>query len=458
MKNSLKCLQKENENFKVEICSIKKSKEILQNDKTNLKFEISSIKNSKESLQNENANLRLKNTSLKNSMESLQNENENFRVKLKSDKGKESYEAIFQMVSALEEDINTSSFSMVLRIILEIIKKNGLLLTTLQINILFGKLLDIFNNFVKRNLPKNSGWGENTKHVDYSTIKLSEEFSNVIGCLCNTNLELTLDLVCELFNKHLPRFFDNDSTFLEKMTGLLILKYIVDYLGQIHLKIFWTDICKLFLKFLDNDDNNLRYHSVKGLEKLVEKTNEDFNLYIEEILKGFKTAVEYNKYCWGATSRRIINENFGWGYEIQINPKIEAQLIVDTAISAIGKIIHDHPAYLNEKVWIPTWFSYLPLISNSNESKAQKELVCQVLICENCRSILFNDSQSFPKIINILAEIYDTQNTTNLLNKHILTVVEYIKNDPSLLWRVEIAKQSCQGNDRISKTILLFFP
>jgi hypothetical protein len=335
------------------------------------------------------------------------------------------------LFQALERDINDSYFpTVVLNLIGKIIKNADLFLMTNQINILFNKLLEFFNRV---NISRNNFLSKNKKINDHNFA--IEKISYIMGCLFKSHKELTLDVVGKLLNEYVPNYLENDSNNFEKKMGLLILVNLITNLGQIVLKKFWIKIGNFLPRFIDSEDPALINKCCFGIGEYIKQTENNFNLNFEATLKNLNTAM---------------------GYLILGQDEKECRNAKDAVISAIGKIIKHKLTYLEVNIWIPTWFSLLPLIWKSEVAKAQNELLCEILTSENSRFILGNNSENYPNIIKILAEVYDTQNANRISNKHILTVVENIKNNPSLHEYIRVAKENCIG--KVLENLVVLFP
>jgi importin-5 len=372
---------------------------------------------------------------------------------------------ISELIQALEKETDNSCIATFLDNIGGIVEKTGMFLMTNEINILFGKLLDVFNKVEKSRISllqkKDQVEDEINKEKESGLDKINSDDENdsddgivdelerdieeieevlvsiadVIGSLFNTHKELTLDVVGKLLNEYLPRYFEDKASTFEKKMGLFILDDMVEFLGQNLLDKIWTDIAKILLRFPESKETELRQASCYGLGEFAKHTVKDFNLYINDILNALNTAINYSSDG---------QDEEEWGHAR------------DNAISAIGKIIKHQHANLDVNVWIPTWLSYLPLKWDPQEAKAQHELLCEILISENSRLVLGNNNENLPKIIRILAKVYDTKYTTDESNKHILTVFENIKNNPSLHEFVRLAKENCEA--KILKKLVIHFP
>ena len=371
---------------------------------------------------------------------------------------------VSELGAALEKETDNSVIATFLDNIGGIVEKAGVFLITSEINILFGKLLDVFNKveLSRINLlhKKDQVEDELTKEKEAGIEKINSDDENesddgmveeierdigeieevlvsiadVMGSLFNTHKELTLEVVGRLLNEYLPRYFEEKSSAFEKKMGLFILDDMVEFLGQNLLNNIWLDIAKILLRFPDCKETELRQASCYGIGEFAKHTVKDFNLYINECLAALTRAIDVSSDG---------EDEEEWGHAR------------DNAISALGKIIKFQNQHLNVAEWIPKWLSYLPLKWDPLEAQAQHELLCEILI-SNANLVLGNNNENFPKILRILAKVYDTKHCTDETSKKILSIVENTKMNPVLYESVRLAKENAEA--KILKKLNILFP
>ena len=372
---------------------------------------------------------------------------------------------VSELVQALEKETDNSIIATFLDNIGGIVEKTGMFLMTNEINILFGKLLDVFNKVEKNRLgllnKKDQVEEEINKEKECGQDKIYSDDENesddgivdelerdigeieevlvsiadVMGSLFNTHKELTLDVVGKLLHEYLPRYFEEKSSTFEKKMGLFILDDMVEFLGQNLLDKIWTDIAKILLRFPESKETELRQASCYGIGEFAKHTVKDFNLYVSDCLAALNAAINVSSDG---------QDEEEWGHAR------------DNAISAVGKIIKFQHANIDVSVWIPNWLSYLPLRFDPQEAKAQHELLCEILVSDNSMLVLGNNNENLPKIIRILAKVYDTKYCTDETNAHILTVFNNIKSNSALHEFVRLAKENCEA--KILKKLVIHFP
>jgi hypothetical protein len=373
---------------------------------------------------------------------------------------------ISELVAALKRETDNAVIATQLDNLGAIVEKVGVFLITSEINALFGELLSVFNNVeksrlamlnkkekVENELLDEKNRGDNKIHSDDEADSDDEglvdeiekdigeieevlvSIADVMGSLFNTHKELTLEIVGLLLREYLPRYFEEKSSNFEKKMGLFILDDMVEFLGQNLLENIWVDIAKILLRFPDDKATELRQASCYGLGEFAKHTVKDFNIFVSDILAGLSKAIEHSSDG---------EDEEEWGHAR------------DNAISALGKIIKYQNQHVDLNVIVPKWLSLLPLENDPQESKIQHDFLCEILLSNNAQLILGAENQHFPRVIRVLAKIYDTKHTTEETDTKIKTVFENIKQNSALHDFVRIAKEGCE--QKILKKLNIYFP
>ncbi len=372
---------------------------------------------------------------------------------------------ISELVAALKKESDNAVIATLLDNIGDIVEKVGVFLITPEINALFGELLSVFDNVEKSRLSllnrkekveielldeKNKG--EDKIHsddeaesddgiVDEMEKDISEieevlvSIADVMGSLFNTHKEISLEIVGRLLNEYLPRYFEEKSSTFEKKMGLFILDDMVEFLGQNLLEKIWLDIAKILLRFPDDKATELRQAACYGLGEFAKHTVKDFNLYVNDILTALSRAIDHSSDG---------EDDEEWGHAR------------DNAISALGKIIKHQSQFIDVSVCVPKWLSLLPLENDPQESKSQHGFLCEILLSNNAQIILGKDNEHFPRVIRVLAKIYDSNHTNEETDKQIMTIFENIKQNPAMHDFVKIAKEGAEA--KILKKLNIYFP
>jgi hypothetical protein len=117
----------------------------------------------------------------------------------------------------------------------------------------------------------------------------------------------------------------------------------------------------------------------------------------------------------------------------------------DNAIAALGKIIKYQGNHLDLNFWVPKWLSYMPLKFDIKESIQQNELFCDILLSKP-ELLLGEGNVNLPKIIRILAKVYESRTSEKQIDEKILGIVSNIKNNAQLFAFVNEAKESAKKN------------
>ena len=127
----------------------------------------------------------------------------------------------------------------------------------------------------------------------------------------------------------------------------------------------------------------------------------------------------------------------------------------DNTISALGKIIKFQHQHIDVNVLVPQWLNLLPLKWDPKEATAQHELLVEILQ-KNPILILGADNANLPKVLRILALVYETKFSEDELDKNILSVFANVKQNPNLAQYVTAAKENCES--KILKKLNIHFP
>jgi len=247
--------------------------------------------------------------------------------------------------------------------------------------------------------------------------------ADVMGTLFNSHKELSLEIVNRLLTELLPKYFLEKSSNFEKKMGLFILDDMIEFLGQNLLQNIWTDIARIILSFADSKVTELRQAACYGIGEFCKHTVKDFHLYVGDCLNALSKSLDVNSDG---------EDDEEWGHAR------------DNAVAALGKIIKHQNQNIDITVWIPKWLNLLPLKYDVQESVTQHTLLVDILM-SNPTLLLNLDNSNLPKILRILAKIYDTKFSSTDLDKNILAMFENVKQNPSLYQFVKLAKENCDS-------------
>jgi hypothetical protein len=421
---------------------IETNRKMIREKNTEIAKNFKEIYNLKESNENISVTIDTLQKEIENQIESieiLQKENANLKEEMSSIKGKVTYEIISQMFGDFDREIEVCpnkkidviSFGPVLNTIDTIILNSKMFLNVNEINLLFGKLLVYHNKIDKKETL------ENIERVMKSICKTHKEFFK-------TNKELeTLDV----FGKFIKEYFirgalENNAVNLE-FKKLRVLNLFINYIEYNFLDKYWNDIKEILLKFLKENIPTVRKFSCSLLKIFVTKTGyKDLDLYINDILNALVNAINY-----------ISDGQY----------KNEWEDARDNAIAVMGYIIYwyHEKCNLNGNVWMTTWLSFFTFDLDLGQTKSYLTL-CHFLSYyldsgDDYSKVLFgNNMENFPKIITLLANIFNTKNSTNEIDDDINSILKNIKDDPNLQEYVRLAKENCKF--KILEKLQIHFP
>jgi len=354
---------------------------------------------------------------------------------------------ISELLQIIEKEFDNSTLAVQMENLGEILLNSGEILNKDEVNILFSRILVVFEEIEDRRLKLLKKQNELNSQEKKETEKDDEEDSDdenldevekdieeieqiqsdiadVIGFLFKSHRELSGDIVNKVLQEMLPKYFRQDASNFEIKMGIFIADDMIEYLGQDYLKNVWNDLSKAVINFCDNSDCSIRQAACYGIGVFAQHTKFDFNLYFNTCLDALVRAL--------AVQPRE-NEEYEWG------------LARDNAVASLGKIIK-HQGSQNEditKSLINQWLKYLPITYDTNECPEQHELVCDILMHKS-ELILGANNENLPLILRILARIYTTKYSTKEINEKIDNIFKLIKSNKELYDISINVSQSCE--------------
>jgi uncharacterized membrane-anchored protein YjiN (DUF445 family) len=362
------------------------------------------------------------------------------------------------LINALLKEKENEVVSNILNSICDMFDKKEKILTQNEIDSLFEKLFQIFdkvesNRIVLMNekdevqkevdkLPESTTKDENEDDDDSDNDKKQElehikdeieevenvitSFSDCVGAIFKTHKELSIHIAKKMISDVLPKYFNEKSSEFEIKMGLFILDDMVEFLGQELLSEIWDNISEILMKYVTSLSCTLRQASSYGLGEFIKHTKNNYNKYSNKIL-----------------------EELGKGILIKFNDEEDGEdeygQAQDNVITALGKLIKfQGNFYTNLKEIINQWLQYLPIINDVSESVGMHELMCDIII-EKPEMIFGENNVNLPKIIRIIAKIFQTKSYSNKdLDVKIRKIIEGIKNNNNLNKFVDEAKKDAK--------------
>lgn len=350
---------------------------------------------------------------------------------------------IAELVTQLEKEKSFQIIVGMLDNVREIIKTVKLFLVTEEINDLSHKILGVFDRVEKirisllqqkdqtekevENAKKNGDNKINSDDEDDSEddtledIKeqieeleeVSTSFNDFFGTLFDTHKELTLPIVEKLIKEYLPKYFDAKSSLFEKKMGLFIVDDMVEFLGQALLANIWTDIAKILVTYSDNTNYEIRNGACYGLGLFAEKTTQNFNLYVNDVLSA-------------------ISRGMNFPGDVPKGERDDMKFAKDNAVSALGKVIQYHGKEIDLNKWVAVWLEGLPIVKDKEEGKKMNKLLMDILI-QSPQLVMGEGNKNIGHIATILSKGYNTDFCEDDTNKKIEEFVKGVKGNADMM-------------------------
>ena len=328
----------------------------------------------------------------------------------------------------------------------DIIKSVKIFLNTNEINEISDKIFTLFNEIEKnrkslleekaeavKEFEEEKKTGDNKinsddEDEDESQKELMEDIEDKIGevenvmtslsdffsALFETHKNLTLELVDKIIKTYLPKFLSDSSSNFEKLLGLLLLGDMAEFLNQELLSAIWGDICKILIKYSPHPNYEIRNAACYGLGVFSQFTTKDFITYGKDVISAIINVI-----------------NLPIDKKLPKTEKENLKFARDNAISALCKVIKYHgqefPDELN--TLLDLWINSMPIKQDKEEAKINNKFLLDILNKEP-NKILGENNKNLGKIIVIFAEAYQTQGSSNTMDKEIEKLAEGIKNNP----------------------------
>ena len=349
-----------------------------------------------------------------------------------------------------------------------IVKTTKKFLTTNEINDLFEKLLQIFDQIEQNRISLNKEKVKTEKEIennkktgankiysddedDYTDEEIIDEIkdqieeleeiqtsiSELFGSLFDTHKELTLEIVEKLLNIYLPKYFNENSSTFEKKLGLLIIDDMVEFLQQNLIGKVWDNIFKLLVHFSTNNNYDLRNAAAYGLGIFAQFTNQNFINYKDTLLNSVLNSMKFPNNI----------------------PKSEKEMMKfakDNSVSALCKIIKYHGKELNDlNSLLQIWIDNLPITEDLEEGLINNKFLMEILMKEP-NLILGEGYKNLEKIIIIIAKTYETEGCDNETNKEMKKFIELIKQNNNMLQILEKLYKTHKKGKTLNKIKNLF--
>ena len=357
------------------------------------------------------------------------------------------------LINAIEKEIDYHTCQKMFINLRKVIDNSGMILEKNELNELFNKIMNFFENLEKKRLnliskkdkknikkrsPDDDSDDENLNELideDIESIEnIQSEIADTIGILFKTHKPISDDIIKIILQNVLPKYINSTSNFELKM-GLYITDDLIEYLGQEILNNVWNDLYNLITNLCKKDDCEIRQSASYGIGVFAKFTNNNFDNYCEGLLNALK-------------------EGMNFKYNEDNDDEYYFGLAFDNIIASFGKIMFYHfdskivQKYINELVNI--WINNLPLKYDNSEGEQQHEWLCDVFLLK--REII--PEKCYNQMFKNLIIIYNSKYSNSKINQKIIQIFNIVKNDNNLKNIVQQIYDSCEQNIKVKLEIL----
>jgi hypothetical protein len=377
---------------------------------------------------------------------------------------------ITEVFTALETEVDFDVIEVFLQILKKLFKTTKLFLSVSEINAFFAKLFIIFNNvessrieligkrdetenyFTEEVIKKQSNkkkqekiYDENVDQIEEDENELQDDldklenditkvenilsgFSSIYSVIFQYHKELCIEVVNKFISEYLPKYLAEGSSVFDKKMGIFIIDDMAEFLGQKIVPNLWDDIITTLFKFSSNKFCVLRQAAVYGIGGFAQFTCENYEKYRDESLKSLSYAIDMQN--------------------VDEDDDLEWNCARDNAIASLGKIIKFQGQHLDLNLWVPKWLSYIPMRYDIKEAIEQHGLLCDILL-NKPELINGENNANLPKIIRILAKIYESRFSDETVDNKIKNISINIRNKPELFSFIKLAEEEAKKNIKI---------
>ena len=357
------------------------------------------------------------------------------------------------LINAIEKEIDYHTCQKMFINLRKVIDNSGMILEKNELNELFNKIMNFFENLEKKRLnliskkdkknikkrsPDDDSDDENLNELideDIESIEnIQSEIADTIGILFKTYKPISDNIIKIILENVLPKYINSTSNFEMKM-GLYITDDLIEYLGQDILNNVWNDLYNLITNLCKKDDCEIRQSASYGIGVFAKFTNNNFDNYCEGLLNALK-------------------EGMNFKYNEDNDDEYYFGLAFDNIIASFGKIMFYHfdskivQKYINELVNI--WINNLPLKYDNSEGEQQHEWLCDVFLLK--REII--PEKCYNQMFKNLIIIYNSKYSNSKINQKIIQIFNIVKNDNNLKNIVQQIYDSCEQNIKVKLEIL----
>ena len=357
------------------------------------------------------------------------------------------------LINAIEKEIDYHTCQKMFINLRKVIDNSGMILEKNELNELFNKIMNFFENLEKKRLnliskkdkknikkrsPDDDSDDENLNELideDIESIEnIQSEIADTIGILFKTYKPISDNIIKIILENVLPKYINSTSNFEMKM-GLYITDDLIEYLGQDILNNVWNDLYNLITNLCKKDDCEIRQSASYGIGVFAKFTNNNFDNYCEGLLNALK-------------------EGMNFKYNEDNDDEYYFGLAFDNIIASFGKIMFYHfdskivQKYINELVNI--WINNLPLKYDNSEGEQQHECLCDVFLLK--REII--PEKCYNQMFKNLIIIYNSKYSNSKINQKIIQIFNIVKNDNNLKNIVQQIYDSCEQNIKVKLEIL----
>ena len=374
---------------------------------------------------------------------------------IKKEKGKKYISLLMQVIAKETDDHVCEKYFKHLK---EVIENCGQILTKTELNELFNKIAQYFDNLkVKRNKLLEKKKTKNKRHKDddeeddniadlinediEKIENIQEEIADNMGIILKTHKQISDEIILKLIKEIIPTYYNSSNMFEVKMS-LNISDDLIEFIGQEMLgNDTWNFMYQIITKLVTVNDAAIRQAASYGIGIFAKFTINQFDNYSKGLIDALYNAMNIK-------DKSEDDQNGGEEYN-------EYGLAFDNMVSALGKIIFYHQndsqivqAGINELV--SKWIMNLPIKYDDTEQEQQHEWLVDLFI--NKRELI--QDNCYEHYFSTLVKIYNTKSSNDNINQKIFNIFNnFVKNEDKLRQIVDKLYNDPKTNDVIKNKL-----
>lgn len=337
------------------------------------------------------------------------------------------------LLKSIERELDNSTMNYFLENFIDLLKEAQEFLNNQEINSLFDNFIKQFyvvekkrinllneKSEVEKKLMESIKKGNEDEESDDEFHKKEQDLkedleqiedqlsniSEIIGQLFSNHKNISQDIVKIILSDVLPNLFRTGSSLFENKMGLYLIDDIVEYLGQDYVSDeIWIQIAKILINYSNIEESCIRQPAVYGMGMFAQNSKRGFDTFAYEFTSKLFTSLNIPK---------------------EGQDEEDWLLAKDNSIAALGRIIKYQNSNIKPddlKLIVSKWLQGLPIKTDDQEKVDQHELLI-MLLESNSDIVTCNEIENYKSIIKVVSRIYQTDLSTDALDKRIEVLKE----------------------------------